>query len=73
MSETMGRRAAILGFLSVSTLLTTGMAGCDGVENQRVNGTMVKPSDVIERRDELRAKKQKEEEDAKKAKAKKKT
>jgi hypothetical protein len=64
MSQIMDRRAALLRLASVPTLLTFGIAGCGDVQNQRVTGTMVKPSDVIERRDELRAKKQKEEEDA---------
>jgi hypothetical protein len=57
MPKTMGRRRALAALLSLPPLLLAVVPGC-GDSDQRKTGTMVKPSDIIEKKDELRAKRQ---------------
>jgi hypothetical protein len=66
MLETMDRRSALASLFFLPSIFVAMCAGCDRDPNQRVNGTMVKPIESIENRDELRAKKADAEREAKK-------
>jgi hypothetical protein len=58
MPQIIGRRVAIAALLSIPAFLAASASGCGGDPNQFANGTMIKPSEIIEKRDELRAKKE---------------
>ncbi len=58
MRAKMDRRSVFLGLMALPGALVATLSGCGVDPNQHTNGTMVKPSDLIEKRAELRARKQ---------------